>query len=69
LARRLLFQQVKQMLRGTAKEHHPRAATLWRLTAETWLRCRVLMLVRQERSQKVLPTFSENWFQNEFGRK
>jgi hypothetical protein len=64
----LLFQHFERMISSTAKEYHPRAATLWRLTVETWLRRQGLMLIRQNRNQKVLPTLSENWSQNEFGR-
>ena len=32
-------------------EHHPRAANLWRLAAEAWLRHQGLMSVRQNRNQ------------------
>jgi hypothetical protein len=42
----LLFQQVEPMIGSTAKEHHPRAATVWRLTVETWLRRQGLISVR-----------------------
>jgi len=55
---RLLFQHFGRIIPSTAKVYYFRAATLWRLTVETWLRRQGLMLVRQNRNQKVLPTFS-----------
>ena len=61
---RLLFQQFEQRIGSTAKEHHPRAATLWRLTVETWLRCQGLISVRQNQNRKVSPTFPDIWSQN-----
>jgi hypothetical protein len=61
---RLLLQNFEQMIGSTAKGHHLRAATLWRLTVETWLRRQGLISVRQNQNQKVSPTFSEIWFHN-----
>jgi transposase InsO family protein len=61
---RLLFQHFGQMIGSTAKEHHPRAATLWRLTVETWLRRQGLIVIRQNQNQKVSATFLKIWSQN-----
>jgi hypothetical protein len=56
----LLFQHFEPMIPSTAKEHHARAATLWRLTVETWLRRQVLMLIRQNRNQQSVTHFFGN---------
>src|SRR5208282_4822929 len=65
---RLLFPHFERMMADTAKEHHPRAVTLWRLTVETWLRCQGRMSVRRNRKQKVAPTSPESWFPYESNR-
>jgi hypothetical protein len=54
---RLLSQHFALMIISTVKEHHPRAANLWRLTLETWFRHQGLMFFRQNRNQEVPPTF------------
>ncbi|MEI2726565.1 MAG: hypothetical protein V9H26_24520 [Verrucomicrobiota bacterium] len=35
----LLLQRFGAMLVKTTNGHHPRPATLWRVTVEAWLRC------------------------------
>jgi|SRR5208283_3289205 len=61
---RLLLQDFGQMIGSMAKEHHYRAATLWRLTVETWLRRQGLITVRQNQNQKVSTTSLKIWSQN-----
>lgn len=61
---RLLLQDFGQMIGSLAKEHHHRAATLWRLTVETWLRRQGLITVRQNQNQKVSTPFLELWSHN-----
>ena len=59
---RLLLQRFGQMIGNTTNGHHPRPATLWRLTVESWLRCRGLILIRQ--NQNVSTTFPKIWSHN-----
>jgi len=47
---RLLIQRFKPMMAGTVKKHKPRAAPLWRLTVETWLRRQPLIFRRQNQN-------------------
>jgi hypothetical protein len=61
---RLLLQDFGQRIGSMAKEHHHRAATLWRLTVETWLRRQGLIIVRQNQNQKVSTTSLIIWSQN-----
>jgi hypothetical protein len=35
------------MIRSMAKEHHPRASTLWRPAVDSWLRRQGLISIRQ----------------------
>jgi len=59
---RLLLQQFGAMIGKTVNGHQPRAATLWRLTVESWLRCQGLIVVRQ--NQNVSTTFTKIWSHN-----
>jgi transposase InsO family protein len=59
---RLLLQRFGAMIGKTAKGHHHRPATLWRLTVESWLRCQGLIVLRQ--NQNVSTNFPENWSHN-----
>jgi hypothetical protein len=58
----LLLQRFGAMLGKTAKGHHLRPATAWRVTVESWLRCQGLIVVRQK--QNVSTNFLENWSHN-----
>src|ERR1017187_612910 len=58
----LMFQHFRQMIGITTHGHHPRPATLWRLTVESWLRCPGLILIRQ--NQNVPATFLKIWSHN-----
>jgi len=59
---RLLLQRFGAMIGKTAKGHHHRPATLWRLTVESWLRCQGLIALRQ--NQNVSTNFPKNWSHN-----
>jgi hypothetical protein len=59
---RLLLQRFGEMIGKTAKGHHPRPATLWRVTVESWLRCQGLIVIRQ--NPKVSTTFPKIWSHN-----
>ena len=61
---RLLLQDFAQRIGSMANEHHHPAATLWRLTVETWLRRQGLIIVRQNQNQKVSTTSLKIWSQN-----
>lgn len=61
---RLLLQRFGAMLGKTTNGHHPRPATLWRVTVETWLRCQGLITVRQYQKPNVSPTLSKIWSHN-----
>jgi hypothetical protein len=58
----LLLQRFGAMLGKTAKGHHLRPATAWRVTVESWLRCQGLIVIRQK--QNVSTNFLENWSHN-----
>jgi transposase InsO family protein len=58
----LLLQRFGAMLEKTANDPHPRPATLWRVTVESWLRCQELIVVRQNKN--VSTTFPKIWSQN-----
>lgn len=59
---RLLLQRFGAMIEKTAKGHHHRPATLWRLAVESWLRCQGLIVIRQNKN--VSTNFPENWSHN-----
>jgi transposase InsO family protein len=59
---RLLLQRFGAMIGNTANGHHPRPATLWRVSVESWLRCQNLIVVRKNKN--VSPTFTKLWSQN-----
>jgi len=59
---RLLLNRFGAMIGNTANENHPRPATLWRVSVESWLRCQGLIAVRKNKT--VSPTFTKFWSQN-----
>ena len=61
---RLLLGQFGQMIGKTTKGCHPRPATLWRVTVESWLRCQGLIAVRQNQKPNVSTTFPKCWSHN-----
>jgi transposase InsO family protein len=61
---RLLLQDFGHRIGSMAKEHHHRAATLWRVTVESWLRRQGLIIVRQNQNQKVSTTSLKFWSHN-----
>jgi len=61
---RLLLQQFGAMLGNTTNGHHPKPATAWRVTVETWLRCQGLITVRQNQKPNVSTTFQKCWSHN-----
>jgi hypothetical protein len=61
---RLLLHQFGAMIGKPTNGTHPSAATLWRVTVESWLRCQGLIAVRQNQTQKVSPTFPKIWSHN-----
>ena len=61
---RLLLHRFGAMLGKTTNGHHPKPATLWRVTVESWLRCQGLITVRQKQKTKVSPTSSKCWSHN-----
>jgi transposase InsO family protein len=61
---RLLLQEFWQRI-GTAPEVNQRTAdALWRSTLEAWLRRQGLIIVRDNRNQKVSTNFPKNWSHN-----
>lgn len=60
----LLLQRFGAMLETSTDKHHPRPATLWRVTVESWLRCQGLINVRQNQKQNVSTTSQKSWSQN-----
>lgn len=60
--RRLLLQDFGQTIGNMEKEHHHRAAAVWRLAVETWLRRQGLIIARQ--NQKVSTSSPKTWSQN-----
>jgi hypothetical protein len=58
---RLLLHQLGAMIGKPTNGTHPSAATLGRVTVESWLRCQGLMAVRQNQIRKVSPTFPKIW--------
>ena len=64
---RLLTRSFRENLQSMAdKDHHPAAATAWRRTVESWLRCQGLIRVsRNTKTNKPVSTsFPKNWSQN-----
>jgi hypothetical protein len=57
---RLLLAQFGQMIGNTTNGTHPRPATAWRFTVESWLRCQGLIAVRQNQKPNVSTSFLEN---------
>jgi hypothetical protein len=64
---RLLLQDFGQRIVRMANEQHHRGAMLWRLTVETWLRRRGLIIVRQYQDQKLSTTSLKIWSHNSVG--
>jgi transposase InsO family protein len=60
---RLLLHNFGRRLGTMAKGNYHAIATAWRLTVESWLRCRGLTSVRQQ-PEKVSTNFPENWSHN-----
>lgn len=58
----LLLHRFGAMIEKTANGPHPRPATLWRVTVESWLRCQGLIVIRQ--NQNVSTTFPKIWSHN-----
>jgi hypothetical protein len=61
---RLRLQNFGQKLASMANVSHRSAATAWRQTLETWLRCQGLITVRQDQKPKVSTTFLKFWSHN-----
>jgi len=61
---RLLLQQFGAMIGNTVNENHPRPATLWRVTVESWLRCQNLIHVHQNQKINVSTTLPKSWSHN-----
>jgi hypothetical protein len=61
---RLLLAHFGQMIGKTTNGCHPRPATLWRVTVESWLRCQGLIAVRQNQKPNVSTTFPICWSHN-----
>jgi len=61
---RLLLAEFGRMIGSMPKNDHRRAATMWRVTVESWLRRQGLISVRQNQKQKVSTNFLENWSHN-----
>ena len=61
---RLLLQEFGRRIGNMTNEHHHPAATVWRLTVETWLRRQGLITVRPNQNQKVSTTFLKFWSHN-----
>ena len=59
---RLLLQRFGAMIGNMAHGPHPRPATLWRVTVESWLRCQGLIVIRQ--NLNVSTTFTKIWSHN-----
>ena len=59
---RLLLCRFGARIGSMANGPHPRPATLWRVTVESWLRCQAQIVIRQ--NQNVSPTFSKIWIHN-----
>jgi hypothetical protein len=60
----LLLQQFGAIIGKTTNGCHPRPATLWRVTVESWLRCQGLIAVRQNQKPNVSTTFPIYWSHN-----
>jgi transcriptional regulator of acetoin/glycerol metabolism len=60
----LLLQQFRAMIGNTVNENHPRPATLWRVTVESWLRCQNLIQVHQNQKTNVSTTLPKSWSHN-----
>jgi hypothetical protein len=61
---RLLLRQFGAMIGNPTNGRHPRPATAWRVTVETWLRCQGLIAVRQNQKPNVSTTFTKCWSHN-----
>jgi transposase InsO family protein len=61
---RLLLHQFGAMIGNTVNENHPRPATLWRVTVESWLRCQNLIHVHQNQKANVSTTLPKSWSHN-----
>ena len=61
---RLLLQQFGAMIEKPVNGNHPSLATLWRVTAESWLRCQKLITVRQNQKPNVSTTLPKIWSHN-----
>ena len=59
---RLLLRRFGAMIGSMANGPHPRPATLWRVTVESWLRGQGLIVIRL--NQNVSTTFSKIWSHN-----
>jgi hypothetical protein len=64
LISRLLPHRFGAMLGMPTNGRHPSAATLWRVTVETWLRCQGLISIRQNQNPKASTNLLENWSHN-----
>jgi hypothetical protein len=58
----LRLQQFRAMTGKLVNGNHPRRATLWRVTVESWLRCQGLIAVCQ--NQNVSPALPKIWSHN-----
>ena len=65
---RLLSARFGRMIGKTTNGPHPKSATLWRVTVESWLRCQGLIAVRQNQKTNVSATFPKCWSHNLVGR-
>ena len=61
---RLLLHRFGAMIGNTTNGRHPRPATAWRVSVESWLRCQGLITVRQNQKPNVSTTFSKCWSHN-----
>ena len=64
---RLLTKTFRENLQSMAHtDHHAAAATMWRRTVESWLRCQGLIRVcrNPQTNQPVSTSFPQNWSQN-----
>jgi hypothetical protein len=61
---RLLLAQFGAMIGETTNGCHPRPASLWRITVESWLRCRGLIAIRQNQKPDVSTAIPKCWSDN-----